>query len=90
MYLAVVCDRHTDPEYRMSENKSKAVAWARDRFKEVVAYPEEIKENEIKGLYYQATYLEDGDHAYVTTVESLDVPDLVSREGSNAWDQTGG
>lgn len=69
LWLSVVRDRHTDPEYRAFASVERAVEWTRQRFAELVLHPDAIEEDEIDGWALALSYGEDGDAAEVVPLK---------------------
>lgn len=76
LYVAMICDRHTDPEPYVFTTKEAAIAYARAEALGLVHedHPEDFDESEMpEGWLYHATYSGEGDSVWVIE-KKLDRP----------------
>jgi len=72
IWIAYCEDRHIDPEMFGFRDRDKAIEKAREYMRDHVAYPAELQEEEIDGVWYM-NYAEESDHAFVNAVNINDV-----------------
>lgn len=76
IYIAMVCDRHTDPEPEVFATPDSAIAWARAEAGNLAAgHPGcTVEEGQVDGWLYYATYCVEGDSVWVIE-KTLDAPE---------------
>lgn len=66
VYVAMICDRHTDPEPSVFTTPEAAIGYARAEVQDYARHPESIEEHEPPdGWLYYATWSNEGDSAWV-------------------------
>jgi hypothetical protein len=65
LYVAMIADRHTDPEPFLFATADEAIAYARRCANEYARSPESVEESEIEGWLYYASYSVEGDAVWV-------------------------
>jgi hypothetical protein len=65
VYVAMVCDRHSDPEATVFTDQEQAIAWARETARELNRNPGDYKEETIEGWLFCAEYSSEGDSVWV-------------------------
>lgn len=80
LYVAVVNDRHRDPEIEVFATKRQACEWARRLFANSVAHRDGIIEESAPGFELLLSYKYEMDTAYVVERELHDVGDHPDRE----------
>lgn len=73
VYVAMICDRHTDPEPYVFTTAEAAIDYARSCAVACAREPEDVEESAIDGWLYHATYSEEGDSVWVIA-KTLDQP----------------
>lgn len=69
LYVAMICDRHTDPEPFVFTTPELAIDYARTAMAEYARDPADIEEQPIDGWLYHATYSVEGDSVWVVEKE---------------------
>jgi hypothetical protein len=69
VYVAMICDRHTDPEPFVFTTADAAIEYAKTAMAEYAHPDAEIEELEIDGWLYHATYSIEGDSVWVVEKE---------------------
>ena len=72
IYVAMICDRHADPEPYVFTNLDAAIAYARREAEEGARVPENIVEETIPTWHYFARYSPEGDAVWVVEKELRD------------------
>lgn len=81
LYVAMICDRHTDPEPYVFSTAEAAIAYARDKATEYARDPDDLDEPQVPdGWLYYATYSGEDDSVWVIE-KVLDQP---AEEASDA------
>jgi hypothetical protein len=65
IYVAMIADRHTDPEPYPFTTAEQAIAYARQAAHANARSPEAVEESDIDGWLYHATYSTEGDAVWV-------------------------
>jgi hypothetical protein len=65
LYVAMIADRHTDPEPYLFETAEQAIAYAQAKAREYALSPETVEEEPVEGWLYRATYSTEGDAVWV-------------------------
>jgi hypothetical protein len=65
VYVAMICDRHADPEPYVFTDAETAIAYAKREATEGARTPENIVEEPIQGWLYYARYSPEGDSVWV-------------------------
>ena len=65
VYVAMICDRHSDPEPYVFETAVDAIAYARSEALEGARTPENVVEEQIDAWLYYARYSPEGDSVWV-------------------------
>lgn len=69
IYVAMINDRHTDPEPYMFSTAEAAIEYARRCAHEYAHQPEDVEEDEIGGWLYYASYSGESDSVWVIEKE---------------------
>jgi hypothetical protein len=71
VYVAMINDRHTDPEPYVFTNAHAAIDYARREAKEYTNtdHPEDYEEREVNGWLFYASYSVEGDSVWVIEKE---------------------
>lgn len=69
VYVAMVFDRHADPEPYVFSTAEAAIAFARQEFAECVHSPEHIVKEPVEGWLWHARYELEDDSAWVIEKE---------------------
>lgn len=70
VYVAMIADRHADPEPYVFSTPEAAIAYARSQAAEFAHDPDDIDESHLpKGWLYHATYSVEGDSVWVIEKE---------------------
>lgn len=69
LYVAMICDRHSDPEPFLFVTAEAAIKYARRCANENAWDPANVEETEIDGWLYYATYSVEGDRVWVLEKE---------------------
>ena len=67
LYVAMIADRHTDPEPYLFETAEQAIAFAQAKAREGARTPDAVEESDIDGWLYHASYSQEGDAVWVLT-----------------------
>jgi hypothetical protein len=73
VYVAMICDRHADPEPFVFSAAEAAIAYAREQARTSARGPGDVLESEIEGWLYHASYSNEGDSVWVIERE-IDQP----------------
>lgn len=65
VYVAMICDRHTDPEPYVFTTAQAAIDYARVEAEANAHRPEYVEESAVDGWLYHATYSVEGDSVWV-------------------------
>lgn len=65
VYVAMICDRHADPEPYVFTNPDAAIAFAKREAEEGARVLDNIVEEPIQGWLYHARYSPEGDAVWV-------------------------
>jgi hypothetical protein len=65
IYVAMIADRHDDPEPYLFETADEAIAYARRTAQAFAHEPEDVEEASVEGWLYYATYSVEGDSVWV-------------------------
>lgn len=69
VYVAMICDRHADPEPYVFSTPEAAIEYARSEAHEYAHSAEDVEESAIDGWLYHATYSGEGDSVWVVEKE---------------------
>ena len=70
LYVAMICDRHTDPEPYLFSTAESAIAYARDTARAYARRPDDYEEQDPpEGWLFYATYSVEGDSVWVLEKE---------------------
>jgi hypothetical protein len=69
IFVAMICDRHADPEAFLFTAAEAAIQFARDTAHGYARSPEDVEESDIKGWLYYATYSNESDSVWVLEKE---------------------
>lgn len=69
VYVAMVCDRHADPEPEVFSTAEAAIAYVREYVNEYARYPEDVEEDPVEGWLFYIRWSEEGDRAWVVEKE---------------------
>jgi hypothetical protein len=69
VYVAMICDRHTDPEPHVFSTADAAINYARSQAHANAHDPADVEESDIAGWLYYATYSGEGDSVWVVGKE---------------------
>jgi hypothetical protein len=69
VYIAIVNDRHADPEARPFSTAEAAITYARAAARENARRPDDVEEHPIDGWLYYARYSVEGDNVWVVAQE---------------------
>ena len=65
VYIAICMDRHIDPIINIFRTLEKAIDCCKEYIKDMVRFPEDIKESIIDGWLYYCDYSVEHDYVYV-------------------------
>jgi hypothetical protein len=65
VYVAMICDRHSNPEPYLLSDAQAAIDFARDQANSLAYDPLVVEEEPIGGWLYHATYSGEGDSVWV-------------------------
>jgi hypothetical protein len=65
LYVAMIADRHADPEPYLFETPEEAIAYARLCAQRYATRPEDFQESPVDGWLYHATYSVESDSVWV-------------------------
>lgn len=74
LYVAMIRDRHSDPDAYVFSTPEAAVEYAKTCVQEYARHPESIEEEPIEGWLYHARYSSEGDAVWVLE-KTLDAPE---------------
>jgi hypothetical protein len=75
IYVAMICDRHSDPEPYLFTTAQAAIDFARDQALDNALDAEDFDESETPdGWLYYASYSEEGDNVWVLEKEIEETP----------------
>ena len=69
VYVAMICDRHADPEPYVFSSGAAAIEYARKKAHDGAHKPEDVEETPIPGWLYYAAYSSEGDAVWVVEKE---------------------
>lgn len=77
VYVAVIADRHADPEFKVFSTQLEAVEYARGNADAYAYRPEDVEERTIAGSVYYASYSPESDYVSVTAcrVDAANIAD---------------
>jgi hypothetical protein len=65
IYIAMICDRHTDPEAYPFSTAEAAILYARNEAEAYAYDADDIEEEQVDGWLYHARYSGEGDSVWV-------------------------